>query len=327
MALWKKGLGMGLGAGLLGAALVALRWKTRPGPGPSLPDVISPAVFARRVQRTTRGQIVYHVSGEGDPLVFLHDFFPGAASYEWSKVYPRFAESNRVLAPDWIGFGESERPDRPLRADDYARSLQEFCRATCGGKRPVLVGSGIGAALACLVAAQHPESFARLILFHPRGTDGWLGSWAPAAVRALSWSRRARRWIYRRFLAPPECIARWLRANRSRHDDSEHAEAVAVYASFARQYGAPWAIERILSGRMTISALPRLESVCAPITLWWPGCHAGEPPPTVGGPPVRLEILEDAGPLAPLDRAGELADRLRAEIFEPVRLATGTIGR
>jgi len=81
MAIWKKGIGMGLGAGLLGAALVALRWKTRPGPGPSLPDVISPAVFARRVQRTTRGQIVYHVSGEGDPLVFLHDFFSNFTVY------------------------------------------------------------------------------------------------------------------------------------------------------------------------------------------------------------------------------------------------------
>ncbi|MFM8458720.1 MAG: hypothetical protein ACKOB0_07205, partial [Chthoniobacterales bacterium] len=78
-AFWKKGLGMGVGAGLLGAAVVALRLRARPAPQPSLPDVISPAVFARRVQRTTRGQIVYHVSGEGDPVVFLHDLFPGAA--------------------------------------------------------------------------------------------------------------------------------------------------------------------------------------------------------------------------------------------------------
>jgi deoxyxylulose-5-phosphate synthase len=80
-------------------------------------------------------------------MVFLHDFFPGAASYEWSKVYPEFAGTHRVLAPDWIGFGESERPDRALRAEDYAQSLQEFVRATCGGRRPVLVGSGVGAAI------------------------------------------------------------------------------------------------------------------------------------------------------------------------------------
>ena len=71
---WKKSLGMGLGAGLLGAAVVALRRGLHPLPQPSLPDIISPAVFARRVQRTTRGQVVYHMSGEGEPLVFLHDF-------------------------------------------------------------------------------------------------------------------------------------------------------------------------------------------------------------------------------------------------------------
>jgi len=165
---------MGVGAGLLGAAVVALRLRTRPAPQPSLPDVISPAVFARRVQRTTRGQIVYHVSGEGDPVVFLHDLFPGAASYEWSKIYPAFSATHRVLAPDWIGFGESERPDRPLRAEDYAQSLQEFVRATCGGRRPILVGSGLGAALACLASAQHPELASRLTPFGGSIAHGFL---------------------------------------------------------------------------------------------------------------------------------------------------------
>jgi pimeloyl-ACP methyl ester carboxylesterase len=167
------------------------------------------------VQRTTRGQIVYHVSGEGDPLVFLHDLFPGAASYEWSKVYPHFAATHRVLAPDWIGFGESERPDRPLRAEDYAQSLLEFCRATCGGRRPVIVASGLGAALACLAAAQHPEFCARLVLFHPSGTSYWLDGWAPAAVRFAAWTKRGRRWIYANYLATPSAIARWLGGRRS----------------------------------------------------------------------------------------------------------------
>lgn len=96
----EKGLGMGLGAGLLGAAVVALRARTRPVPQPSLPDIISPSVFARRVQRTTRGQIVYHVSGEGDPLVFLHDFFPAPLLTNGRRStrisLPRIACSRRI---------------------------------------------------------------------------------------------------------------------------------------------------------------------------------------------------------------------------------------
>lgn len=312
---------MGVGAGLLGAAVVALRLRARPLPQPSLPDVISPAVFARRVQRTTRGQIVYHVSGEGEPLVFLHDFFPGAASYEWSKVYPQFAATHRVLAPDWIGFGESERPDRPLRADDYAQSLQEFVRATCGGRRPVLVGSGLGAALACLAAAQHPELAARLFLFHPAGTTHWLVPWVPSPWRSAAWTARGRHWIYDRYMVRPAGIERWLAGRRSAGQPLDLTEAVAVYASFARQYGAEWAAERIMSGRLRLAALPELDRLCVPTVLWWPGLAGDAPAGLAGRPPVRVDLLPDAGALAPLDRPAELAERLRTELFEPVRLA------
>lgn len=319
---WKKGLGMGLGAGLLGAAVVALRLRGRPAPHPSLPDIISPSVFARRVQRTTRGQVVYHVSGEGEPLVFLHDFFPGAASYEWSKIYPHFAATHRVLAPDWIGFGESERPDRPLRAEDYARCLHDFCRATCAGRRPVIVASGVGAAVACLASAQHPEFASRLVLLHPSGTAGWIDPWLPAPLRAAAWTRAGRRWIYDHYMAPPAQLQRWLASRRSEGGDFDLAEPVSVFSSFARQYGAGWAIERIMSGRMHSVALPRLEEVCVPATIWWPCHRTGHAPDLPAGVArTRFEWLESCGPLAPLDRAADLTARLRAELFEPVRVA------
>jgi pimeloyl-ACP methyl ester carboxylesterase len=322
-AFWKKGLGMGVGAGLLGATVVALRLRARPLPQPSLPDVISPSVFARRVQRTTRGQIVYHASGEGEPLVFLHDLFPGAASYEWSKVYPEFASSHRVLAPDWIGFGESERPHRALRAEDYAQSLQEFVRATCGGRRPLLVGSGLGAALACLASAQHPELASRLFLFHPAGTADWLAPWVPSPLRSAAWTTRGRHWIYERYMAKPAGIERWLAGRRSAGDPLVLSEAVSVYASFARQYGAEWAVARIMSGRFRLEALPEMDRLCVPTVVWWP-MLAGEVPGGLGGrAPVRVDCLEEAGALAPLDRAAELSARLRTELFEPVRLAAG----
>lgn len=319
--MWKKGAGIGLGAGLLGAALVALRFRPRPLPQPSLPDIISPAVFARRVQRTTRGQVVYHVCGEGEPLLFLHDFFPGAASYEWSKIYPAFSETHRVLAPDWIGFGESERPDRSLRAEDYAQCLQEFARATCGGRRPILVGSGLGAALACLTVAQHPELASRLILFHPTGTDAWATPWIPRAAQIARWSRRGRQWLYNTYFSSPVHIKRWLASRRSAETSLDLEEPVSVFSSFARQYGAAWAVMRILSGRFSIPSLPRLPSVCVPVTIWQPTVSAGDATEVAAAhPAVRLDELENCGPLAPLDRAHDLTTRLKAELFQPVRL-------
>src|SRR5438128_1561343 len=140
MARQKKLIGMGLGAGLLGAMFVALKYAVRPATQSRVPDTISPAVFRTKVLHTSIGQLVYHECGSGPPLIFAHCFCVGASSYEWSKVYPQFASTHRVLAPDLVGFGESARPDANLTAIDYARSLAEFIRATCD-EPPVLIGS------------------------------------------------------------------------------------------------------------------------------------------------------------------------------------------
>src|ERR1700679_3922592 len=127
----KRLFGAGLGAGLLGAVFLALRYAVRPVTKAPVPDAISPAIFRTKALHTSLGQVVYHESGSGPTLMFIHGVCPGASSYEWSKVYPQFTASHRVLAPDLIGFGESARPDANLTATYYARAMGEFIRGTC----------------------------------------------------------------------------------------------------------------------------------------------------------------------------------------------------
>jgi pimeloyl-ACP methyl ester carboxylesterase len=179
-----------------------------------------------------------------------------------------------------------------------------------------------------LAAAQHPEFVARLILFHPSGTDHWLQPWAPAPVRAAAWTRSGRRWIYANYLARPACLERWLNGRRSDAGNIDLTEPVSVYSSFARQYGAGLAVQRILSGRFQTAALPRLSEVCVPVTLWWPGCRAANPPESAlqHGSQVRLDWLDDCGPLAPLDRVADLTSRLQVELFQPVHVAERPMG-
>src|SRR5215210_7921342 len=114
-------LKVGLGAGLLGAMFVAMKYAIRRPTKLPVPDTISPAIFKTKVLHTSLGQMVYHESGAGQPLIFVHNISPGASSYEWSKVYPEFAHSHRVIAPDLIGFGESARPRANINAADQAR--------------------------------------------------------------------------------------------------------------------------------------------------------------------------------------------------------------
>src|SRR6202051_5305742 len=125
LARGRRGWGGSLGAGLLGAFVLTLRYALRPSAKPKLPDSISPAIFATRIFYTSRGQFVYHESGLGSPLVFVHGVYVGASSYEWSKVYPHFAGTHQVLAVDLLGFGASERPNAALSAVDHVRVLAE----------------------------------------------------------------------------------------------------------------------------------------------------------------------------------------------------------
>ena len=48
----------------------------------------------------------YLEAGEGDPVVLLHSGeFGGRAEFSWEYLLPVLAESYRVIAPDWLGYG------------------------------------------------------------------------------------------------------------------------------------------------------------------------------------------------------------------------------
>src|SRR5258708_35624256 len=160
--------GFGIVAGLLGLLILPVRYAFRPPRKSQLPANIFPAIFATRILYTAKGELVYHESGQGNPLIFLHGVYPGASSYEWSRIYPHFADRFQVLAPDLIGFGESTRPHRPLSAADHTAGLAEILKTTTGERTPI-VARWLGAAFAVLLAVQNPELVQRLVLLMPAG--------------------------------------------------------------------------------------------------------------------------------------------------------------
>jgi pimeloyl-ACP methyl ester carboxylesterase len=53
----------------------------------------------------------YLEAGYGAPAVLIHGSGPGVTPYaNWRLVIPALAENFRVVAPDMVGFGFSERP-------------------------------------------------------------------------------------------------------------------------------------------------------------------------------------------------------------------------
>ncbi|MDZ8056279.1 MAG: alpha/beta fold hydrolase [Aulosira sp. ZfuVER01] len=139
-----------------------------------------PPGFGHKVIHTSLGAMVYYTQTTAPwsitdtedlpPLLFLHNFGGGASAYEWSKVYPAFAPSYRILAPDLIGWGESAHPVWDYQIRDYLNAIAEFVTKTC--RQPVkVVASSLTAAFTIRLAITQPELFNALFLVSPSGFD------------------------------------------------------------------------------------------------------------------------------------------------------------
>jgi haloalkane dehalogenase len=66
----------------------------------------------------------YVEMGEGDPIVMIHG--NPTSSYLWRNIAPRLAELGRVIVPDMIGMGLSDKPDIDYRLRDHIRYFDAF---------------------------------------------------------------------------------------------------------------------------------------------------------------------------------------------------------
>ena len=57
-------------------------------------------------------------------LILLHGL--GASAERWESVIPLFAEKFRVIVPDLIGFGYSDKPEIDYTTDYFAEFMSKF---------------------------------------------------------------------------------------------------------------------------------------------------------------------------------------------------------
>jgi pimeloyl-ACP methyl ester carboxylesterase len=51
---------------------------------------------------------MYHDEGSGPVLLCIHGF--PTASWDWVQMWPQLTKNFRVIAPDMLGFGFSDKP-------------------------------------------------------------------------------------------------------------------------------------------------------------------------------------------------------------------------
>ena len=102
---------------------------------------------------------------EGDPVLMLH----GEPS--WSFLYRRMmpilaAAGHRVICPDLVGFGRSDKPTR-IEDHTYARHgewMRGLAFDVLDLQRVTLVGQDWGGLIGLRLAAEHPDRFARIVV-------------------------------------------------------------------------------------------------------------------------------------------------------------------
>lgn len=99
------------------------------------------------------------------PVLMLHGSGPGVSAWaNWRLVMPQLAQQRRVLAPDMVGFGDTERPE------GIRYSMATWVQQTLdlldglGLAQVDLVGNSFGGALALAMAIRAPQRVRRLVL-------------------------------------------------------------------------------------------------------------------------------------------------------------------
>lgn len=110
-----------------------------------------------------------------DPAVlWLHGSGPGVSALSnWEHLLPRFAPSYFCIAPDILGFGDSEHPDpAPVGMQDWTRARAESVVAlldALGVARAHIVGNSMGGMIALTIALTTPDRVERLVLMGSGG--------------------------------------------------------------------------------------------------------------------------------------------------------------
>jgi len=137
-------------------------------------------------------RMAYLEVGKGPPVILIHGF--GGSMWHWEYQYWPLAHTHRVLIPDLIGSGLSDKPEIVYSPDVLLKFFLAFMDSL-EIKQATLIGNSMGAGLAMAMALDHPDRVDRLILI----------SGFPAHIESSIASPQYRRFLDHR---PPLWLAR-----------------------------------------------------------------------------------------------------------------------
>lgn len=113
--------------------------------------------------------IHYYEAGEGERVILLqHGGGLDSAILSWELLIPVLAQKARVIALDWPGYGQSDKPDLIFDMPFYLNFFPKFMDAL-EIKKADLVGVSMGGAISLGSALDHPQRVGKLVLVDSYG--------------------------------------------------------------------------------------------------------------------------------------------------------------
>ena len=108
----------------------------------------------------------FEVGTSKKTLLLLHGL--GASAERWQEVIPLFAKKFRVIVPDLIGFGYSDKPMVDYTTDYFAEFVSKFVNEI-GIKKMNIIGSSLGGQIAAESMINYDVNVKKLVLVSPSG--------------------------------------------------------------------------------------------------------------------------------------------------------------
>lgn len=251
-------------------------------------------------------RLFYRHCGNEPAVVLMHGI--PTNSYLWLPVIPALAKHYRVIAPDLLGFGQSDRgPVEDLTLPRQAEHILALLD-TLNISKAHFVGHDLGGGIAQILAVHHPQRVLSITV-----VDGvCFSNWPLREVVSMRWP------IAQEFQPSPELVQRMIRLGVFNQELLMPEVLEAFIKPFTGLLGGPEALQlasNALDYHQTEELVPQLSNLQMPVNILW-GEHDRFIPPYWGLklqetiPNSTLKILPGCGHYCMLDNPAMVAQEL-----------------
>lgn len=112
------------------------------------------------------GDIFYKVSGEGKPLLLVHDIDECSSGMEWFYLEKKLSKNYKVYTIDLLGCGRSDKPKLVYNSYLYVQLLIDFIKDVIGEQTDV-IATGNSVAPVIMTAKTNQKLVDRIMLINP----------------------------------------------------------------------------------------------------------------------------------------------------------------